>query len=215
MARLVVQNNLTLDGVMQAPGGADEDTRDGFAYGGWAQPYFDPIMAEAAGEAMAKGGAMLFGRRTYEQFASFWPNQPADDRFAEVLNETQKYVASTTLQEPLPWANSTLLKGEVAEAVAKLKEKLDKDLVILGSGELIRSLIPHGLIDQFTLQIHPLVLGTGRRLFTDDGTYTTLRLMKSKPTTTGVLLATYEPTEAKPSAAERDTGDRAVGAPGR
>jgi dihydrofolate reductase len=201
MARLVVQNNLTLDGVMQAPGGADEDTRDGFAYGGWAQPYFDPVMAEAAGEGMAKGGAMLFGRRTYEQFASFWPNQPADDPFAKVLNETQKYVASTTLQEPLPWANSTLLAGDVAKAVAKLKQELDKDLVILGSGELIRSLLPHGLIDQFTLQIHPLVLGTGRRLFTDDGAYTTLRLVKSKPTTTGVLLATYEPTEAKPSPA--------------
>jgi dihydrofolate reductase len=198
MARLVVQNNLTLDGVMQAPGGADEDTRDGFAYGGWAQPYFDPVMAEAAGESMARGGAMLFGRRTYEQFASFWPNQPADDPFAKVLNETPKYVASTTLQEPLPWANSILLKGDVADAVAKLKKNLDKDLVILGSGELIRSLIPHHLIDEYTLQIHPLVLGTGRRLFTDDGAYSAMQLLKSKVTTTGVLLATYLPTEAKP-----------------
>ena len=199
MARLVVQNNLTLDGVMQAPGGADEDTRDGFAYGGWAQPYFDPVMAEAAGESMARGGAMLFGRRTYEQFASFWPNQPADDPFAKVLNETPKYVASTTLQEPLPWANSILLKGDVADAVAKLKKDLDKDLVILGSGELIRSLIPHHLIDEYTLQIHPLVLGTGRRLFTDDGAYSAMQLLKSKVTTTGVLLATYLPREAKPS----------------
>ena len=198
MARLVVQNNLTLDGVMQAPGGADEDTRDGFAYGGWARPYFDPVMAEAAGESMARGGAMLFGRRTYEQFASFWPNQPADDPFAKVLNETPKYVASTTLQEPLPWANSILLKGDVADAVAKLKKDLDKDLVILGSGELIRSLIPHHLIDEYTLQIHPLVLGTGRRLFTDDGAYSAMQLLKSKVTTTGVLLATYLPTEAKP-----------------
>jgi dihydrofolate reductase len=196
MARLVVQNNLTLDGVMQAPGSADEDTRDGFQYGGWAQPYFDPVMAEAAGESMSKGGAMLFGRRTYEQFASFWPNQPADDQFAKVLNETQKYVVSTTLEEPLPWANSTLLKGDVAEAVAQLKKDLDKDLVILGSGELIRSLMPHGLIDAYTLQIHPLVLGTGRRLFTDDGAYTALHLLSSKTTTTGVLLATYLPTEA-------------------
>ena len=198
MARLVVQNNLTLDGVMQAPGGADEDRRDGFQYGGWAQPYFDPVMAEAAGESMSKGGAMLFGRRTYEQFASFWPNQPADDPFAKVLNETPKYVASTTLQEPLPWANSILLKGDVADAVAKLKKDLDKDLVILGSGELIRSLIPHHLIDEYTLQIHPLVLGTGRRLFTDDGAYSAMQLLKSKVTTTGVLLATYLPTEAKP-----------------
>ena len=199
MRRITVNNNVTLDGVMQAPGGADEDTRDGFAYGGWAQPYFDPVMAEAAGESMARGGAMLFGRRTYEQFASFWPNQPADDPFAKVLNETPKYVASTTLQEPLPWANSILLKGDVADAVAKLKKDLDKDLVILGSGELIRSLIPHHLIDEYTLQIHPLVLGTGRRLFTDDGAYSAMQLLKSKVTTTGVLLATYLPRKAKPS----------------
>ena len=196
MARLRVQNNLTLDGVMQAPGGADEDRRDGFRYGGWAQPYFDPVMAEAAGESMSQGGAMLFGRRTYEQFASFWPNQPDDDPFAKVLNDTQKYVASTTLREPLPWANSTLLSGDVPDAVAKLKAELDKDLVILGSGELIRSLLPHGLIDEFTLQIHPLVLGTGRRLFRDDGEYAALELVKSKATTTGVILATYRPTGA-------------------
>ena len=149
---------------------------------------------------MSQGGAMLFGRRTYEQFASFWPNQPADDPFAKALNATQKYVASTTLDEPLPWANSTLLKGDVADAVAKLKKELDKDLVILGSGELIRSLMPHGLIDEYTLQIHPLVLGSGRRLFTDDGAYATLRLVKSKATTTGVILATYQPIEAKTSA---------------
>jgi len=193
MARLRVQNNLTLDGVMQAPGGVDEDRRDGFRYGGWAQPYFDPVMAEAAGESMSQGGAMLFGRRTYEQFASFWPNQPDEDPFAKALNDTQKYVASTTLEEPLPWANSTLLTGDVADAVARLKAELDKDLVILGSGELIRSLLPHGLIDEFTLQIHPLVLGTGRRLFRDDGEYAALELIKSKATTTGVILATYRP----------------------
>ena len=194
MARLRVQNNLTLDGVMQAPGGADEDRRDGFEYGGWAQPFFDPVMAEAAGESMSQGGAMLFGRRTYEQFASFWPTQPDDNPFARVLNGAQKYVASTSLEEPLPWANSTLLKGDVAGAVAKLKEELDHDLVILGSGELIRSLMPHGLIDEYTLQIHPLVLGSGRRLFTDDAPYGAMRLVSSKATTTGVILATYQPT---------------------
>ena len=205
MARLRVHNNVTLDGVMQAPGSADEDTRDGFRYGGWAQPYFDPVMAEAAGESMSKGGAMLFGRRTYEQFSSFWPNQPDDDPFAKVLNSAQKYVASTTLTEPLQWANSTLLKGDVASAVAKLKDELDTDIVILGSGELIRSLMPHGLIDEYTLQIHPLVLGTGRRLFTDDGGYSAMQLLKSAVTTTGVLLATYLPTEAKPPSADGDS----------
>jgi len=207
MARLRVQNNLTLDGVMQAPGSADEDRRDGFEYGGWAQPYFDPVMAEAAGESMSQGGAMLFGRRTYEQFASFWPNQPDDDPFAKVLNGAQKYVASTTLEEPLPWANSTLLTGDVAEAVTKLKGELDTHLVILGSGELIRSLMPHGLIDEYTLQIHPLVLGTGRRLFTDAGGYSAMQLLKSKVTTTGVLIATYLPTEAKPSSAVGDASE--------
>ena len=201
MAKIVVQNNLTLDGVMQAPGGADEDRRDGFAYGGWAQPYFDPVMAESAGEGMAGGGAMLFGRRTYQQFATFWPNQPDDDPFAKFLNGSQKYVASTTLTEPLPWANSTLLKGDVPDAVSRLKEESPVDLVILGSGELIRSLMARDLIDEYTLQIHPLVLGTGRRLFTDDGVFATFRLVRSKTTTTGVILATYQPTEAKaPSA---------------
>jgi dihydrofolate reductase len=212
MARLRVQNSLTLDGVMQAPGGPDEDRRDGFEYGGWAQPYFDPVMAEAAGESMSGGGAMLFGRRTYEQFASFWPHQPADDPFAKALNESHKYVASTTLEEPLPWANSTLLKGDVADAVAKLKEELEVDLVILGSGELIRSLMPHGLIDEYTLQIHPLVLGSGRRLFTDDGAYSALRLVKSKATTKGVLLATYEPTEAKTASDQGAARSEAVSA---
>jgi dihydrofolate reductase len=193
MARIIVNNDLTLDGVMQAPGDPDEDRRDGFEYGGWAQPYFDPVMAEAAGEGMAKSGGMLFGRRTYEQFASVWPNRPDDDPFATFLNGTPKYVASTTLQEPLPWANSTLLKGDAGDAVAKLKADLEKDLVILGSGELIRSLMRRNLIDQYNLQIHPLILGTGRRLFTDDGVYAALRLVSTRATTTGVVSATYEP----------------------
>jgi dihydrofolate reductase len=178
---------------MQAPGHPDEDRRDGFQYGGWAQPYFDPIMAEKMGEGMAKSGGMLFGRRTYEQMASFWPNQPADDPFAETLNKRPKYVASRTLKEPLPWANSTLLDGDAADAVARLKEDTDEDLVILGSGELIRSLMARDLIDEYVLLIHPLVLGTGRRLFTDESAYATLRLVDSTTTTTGVTIATYVP----------------------
>ena len=196
MGKVVVNTNVTLDGVMQAPAGPDEDTRGGFVHGGWATPYFDQVMAEQAGEGIAKGGAFLFGRRTYEHFASVWPHQPDDDMFAKVLNERTKYVASRTLREPLEWRNSTLLKGDAADAVAELKGQ-DKDLVILGSGELIRSLMAHDLIDEYRLLIHPLVLGSGRRLFTDDGTFTTLLLVDSTTTTTGVVIATYRPAEPK------------------
>ena len=152
-------------------------------------------MAEQAGQGIAQGGAFLFGRRTYEHFASVWPNQPDDDVFAKVLNGRMKYVASRTLAEPLVWRNSTLLKGDAAEAVAGLKLQQDKDLVILGSGELIQSLMSHGLIDEFRLLIHPLVLGSGRRLFADDGTFATLRLVDTITTTTGVVIATYVPGE--------------------
>src|SRR5215218_7981012 len=163
MSRVVVVNNVTLDGVMQAPGRPDEDTRGGFEHGGWAAPYSDEVMGRVMAERMAKPGALVLGRRTYEDFASFWPKQ-TDNPFTPVLDERRKYVASTTLQEPLLWRNSTLLEGDAARAVARLKEQGDDDLVVLGSGELIRSLVPHDLIDEYVLTIHPLVLGSGRRL---------------------------------------------------
>jgi dihydrofolate reductase len=143
---------------------------------------------------MAKGGAMLFGRRTFDQFASFWSTQPDDNPFAAVLNTRRKYVASTTLEEPLPWSNSTLLKGDAMEAVAELKRQ-DDDLVVLGSGQLVQSLMRADLVDEYVLLIHPLVLGTGRRLFTDGGSSADLRLVDSKTTTTGVVIATYQPIE--------------------
>jgi dihydrofolate reductase len=193
MSRLVVTNNVTLDGVMQSPASPDEDRRDGFEHGGWAPPYVDSVMGERMGEGIATGGSMLFGRRTYEKMAAFWPNQPEDNVFADVLNNRQKYVASTTLEDPLPWRNSTVLEGDVAEAVARLKQQPGGDIAILGSGELIRSLLPHGLIDAFVLSIHPLVLGAGRRLFPASGTFAELKLVDVTPTTTGVLIATYEP----------------------
>jgi dihydrofolate reductase len=194
MSRLVVNENLTLDGVMQSPAAPDEDRRDGFEHGGWAPPYFDQVMGEVAAEGMAKGGSMLFGRRTFEQFASFWSTQPDDNPFAAVLNNRQKYVASTTLEEPLSWKNSTLLKGDAIEAVAKLKEQND-DLVVLGSGELVQSLMRADLVDEYVLLIHPLVLGTGRRLFPDGGPPATLQLVDTKTTTTGVIIATFRPNE--------------------
>jgi dihydrofolate reductase len=195
MSRLVVNANLTLDGVMQAPSDHDEDHREGFEHGGWAPPYFDQVMADAAAEGIAKGGALLFGRRTYEQFASYWSTQPEDNPFAAVLNERQKHVASTTLKEPLPWRNSTLLEGDAMEAVAELREQPGKDLVVLGSGELVQSLMRHSLVDEYVLLIHPLVLGSGRRLFTDGGASAALRLIDTQTTTTGVVIATYQPAE--------------------
>jgi dihydrofolate reductase len=195
MSRLVVNENLSLDGVMQAPAGPDEDPRGGFERGGWAAPYFDQVMADVAAEGMAKDGAILFGRRTFEQFASFWPTQPDDNPFAAVLNNRQKYVASRTLEEPLSWRNSTLLEGDAMEAVAKLKQQPDNDLVVLGSGELVQSLMRANLVDEYVLLIFPLVLGSGRRLFTDGGASAALRLVDSKTTTTGVVIATYQPVE--------------------
>jgi dihydrofolate reductase len=193
MRRVVVYNSVTLDGVMQAPGRPDEDTRGGFEHGGWAQPYFDSVMAGVAAEGMAKGSALLFGRRTYEDFASIWPNQTEDNPFTAVLNKSEKYVASTTLEEPLSWSNSTLLQGDAAEAAARLKEQPGQDLVVLGSGALVQSLMRSNLVDEFVLLIHPLVLGTGRRLFPEGRPPTTLRLVDTKTTTTGVMIATYQP----------------------
>ena len=192
MRKVVVMNNVTLDGVMQAPGRPDEDRRGGFQHGGWAVSQMDAVMGKVAAEGMAQQPDLLLGRRTYEDFFSFWPNQ-TDNPFTQVLNGTAKYVASTTLGQPLPWSNSTLLVGDAAEAVATLKEQPGKDLLILGSGELIKSLMRRSLIDRFVLQIHPLVLGSGRRLFNDGDASVKLRLADSRISTTGVIIATYEP----------------------
>lgn len=194
MSKVVVNMSLTLDGVIQAPGRPDEDTRGGFQYGGWALPYFDPIMFSNAGEGMAKMPNLLFGRRTYEDFFAVWPKR-TDNPFTEVLNNFQKYVASTTLKEPLPWQNSRLLTSDAATAVAKLKEQSSKDFVVLGSGDLVQSLMRHNLIDEYVLSIHPLVLGSGRRLFPDGSPFAALQLVGAKTTTTGVVIATYRPAE--------------------
>jgi dihydrofolate reductase len=191
MRRVIVINNLTLDGVMQAPGRADEDTRGGFKHGGWAaMPNEDPDIGRAMGERMAEGGPLLLGRRTYQDFYDFWPKQ--DSPFTAVLENTQKYVASKTLSDPLPWSNSTLLKGDATEAVAELKEQPGNDIGVLGSGELVRTLIPHHLIDEYVLLIHPIVLGTGRRMFPDDGSVVSLRLIDALPTRSGVVITTYQ-----------------------
>jgi dihydrofolate reductase len=193
MSKIVVTNHLTLDGVMQAPAGPDEDRRGGFEAGGWAATNNDEVMDRVMGEGMARGGSLLLGRWTYEAFYAFWPHQ-TDNPYTEVLNNAQKYVASTTLTEPLPWMNSTLLEGDVGEAVAKVKEQSDKDIGVLGSGALIQSLMRHNLIDEYLLLIHPIVLGSGRRLFRDGGPPANLRLVDSVTTTTGVVIARYQAT---------------------
>ncbi len=189
MSRLVITNNLTLDGVMQSPSHPDEDRRGGFEHGGWAPPYADEVMARFMAKRIEKGGSMLFGRRTYEQFASYWPHQPDDNPYAAVLNSRQKYVVSTTPSDQLPWANSSLLKD--VQAVAALKEQSGGNIGVLGSGELIGSLMRHDLIDEYVLSIHPLVLGSGRRLFPEGSPFAKLRLVDSVTTTTGVVIGTF------------------------
>jgi dihydrofolate reductase len=192
MTRIVLFESLTLDGVMQAPGRPDEDPRGGFEYGGWAAPYADPEMGKLAQENAATTAGLLLGRRTYEDFYSVWPKQK-DNPFTDVLNRSQKYVASKTLEEPLPWENSTLLEGDATDAVARLKERPGGDLVVLGSGELAQGLMRSWLVDEYTLLVHPLVLGSGRRLFRDDGVMTRLRLVDSRTTSKGVVIGTYRP----------------------
>ena len=182
--------NLTLDGVMQGPGRPDEDTRDGFEHGGWGIPYADEVMGRAMGEQMGVGGSIVLGRRTYEDFAAVWPQRKGNP-YSEALNAAQKYVASRTLEEPLPWENSTLLAGDAVDAIAALKDDAG-GLTVLGSGELVRSLMSRGLIDEFLLLIHPLVLGSGRRLF-PEGVFARLELADSLTTGTGVVIATYRP----------------------
>jgi dihydrofolate reductase len=188
--KIVAFESLTLDGVMQAPGRPDEDRRGGFEHGGWALPYADS--AGLAGESMGNAGGLLLGRRTYQDFFSVWPKR-TDNPFTEVLNNSQKYVASRTLEEPLPWINSTLLKGDAADAVARLRKQPGKDIVVLGSGELVRSLMRRNLIDEYVLLIHPLILGSGHHLFTDGVSIAALQLIDTKTAASGVVMATYRP----------------------
>ena len=192
MSRIVVMESLSLDGVMQAPGRADEDLRGDFAHGGWALPYRDAVMGRIMAGGMADVGPLLFGRRTYQDFFKVWPGR-TDNPFTQVLDRAQKYVVSTTLVEPLPWENSTLLKGDVTQSVAGLKQQAGKDILVMGSGELAGSLIRQNLVDHYVLLVHPLLLGSGRRLFPDHGAFARLQLVDATPTTTGVVIATYRP----------------------
>jgi dihydrofolate reductase len=197
MRKVIVNEFMSLDGVVQAPGGADEDTTGGFKHGGWHLRFFDELAQQRVLEGIVGAGGFLLGRRTYEIFAAYWPNAPEEEQvIAEPLNTKPKYVASTTLTGPLEWQNSTVLEGGVADAVAALKQDDDADLHVIGSTQLVQTLIEHELADEFRLMIDPLVLGGGKRLFPDDGALRPLRLVDSEVTTTGAILATYARAEA-------------------
>jgi dihydrofolate reductase len=193
MSRIVVLNHVTLDGVMQGPGRPDEDTRDGFQHGGWSMDDNDDVMGQVMGSRLAESGGLLLGRRSYEDMLGYW--NTTDSPFKDALNNAPKYVASHT-EDPLTWPNSTMLTGDVPASVGELRKETGKDLHIMGSGALIQSLLPNNLIDEFMLLIHPVVLGSGHRLFPDGTPRTSLRLVDSVITTKGVVIATFQPTDA-------------------
>jgi dihydrofolate reductase len=190
MRKVIVTENVTLDGVMQAPGRPDEDTRDGFAHGGWALPFDDAVKAEEMGRGMAGPGALLLGRRTYDDFYQVWP-QRRDNLFTGFLNRVPKYVASRSSTEALHWQNSTLVPGDATRGVAELKRQPGPDLTVLGSGELVAALTGAALVDVFVLLIHPQVLGSGRRLSPDGTLPARLDLASNVATSTGVIIVTY------------------------
>jgi len=193
MSRLAVIEFVTLDGVMQSLGSRDEDRDGGFEYGGWAAPYGDEVLGKNAAEGLSVTTAYLFGRRTYEKMAAHWPNQPDDNPIAAHLNATPKYVVTSTLTN-LDWPGSHILDGDVVDAVNALKAQEDGTIAVLGSGVLVQTLIEHDLVDDYRLFVHPLVLGTGKRLFRQTPRPLPLRLVDCTPTTTGVLLLSYQPT---------------------
>jgi dihydrofolate reductase len=184
MRKVIASELVALDGVMEAP-----ET--------WHLPYFNDEMGEAIGAAMAEADAMLFGRVTYEEFAAFWPSQGGEDQeFADYMNNIPKFVISTTLEEPLEWNNSTLIKGNVTEEITGLKQQPGKDISISGSGTLVQSLLTEGLLDELRLMVHPIVVGSGKRLFEGGSDQKALELVDSKTFGTGVLYLTYRPAQS-------------------
>jgi len=193
--RVVVIEFLTLDGVMQAPGGKEEDTSGGFQHGGWQldNDYIDDVAGQAIMASYENAEGLLLGRRTYEIFASYWPTSD-EEPIAGIMNKLKKYVASRTLTEPLEWQNSELLpKADVPQALAKLKEHAGGDLLVVGSGDFAQTLIDHDLVDEYRLMIHPIVVGGGKRLFRDRNPLNKLTLVESKTTPKGVAILTYRP----------------------
>ena len=196
MRKVIASEWMSLDGVVQSAG-ADDDTSGGFSHGGWHLPYFDDVSQKWVVDGYAEAGGFLFGRRTYELLKGYWPTAPEEEQpVARPLNTLPKYVASTTLTEPLEWDNAILLEGDVAEAAAALKQEDGGDLHLVGSSQLARTLIEHDLVDGFRLMIDPLVLNGGKRIFGENGSARPLRLVDSQVTTTGAILATYVRAEA-------------------
>ena len=192
MRKLVVNQFMSLDGVVQAPGGAEEDTEGGFAHGGWQLPYVDDAFMRQAAAGMAETDAQLFGRKTYDIMAAYWPNVGDEDPFAKHLNHAKKYVASRSMTEA-SWENTTVLNDDVPTQVREIKEQDGGTISVLGSGDLVQTLMAHDLVDEYALAIHPIVLGSGKKLFHDNDQLRKLELVGCTPTTTGVLLATYRP----------------------
>jgi dihydrofolate reductase len=192
MRKLAVIDFLSLDGVMQAPGQPEEDTEGGFMHGGWAVPYHDEGLAESVAEGMASTDAYLFGRKTYEIFAAYWPTAPREIPFTDHLNNTAKYVVSTTLKD-LAWHNSSVIDGDVVAEVRKLKNQSGKNIAVLGSGQLVQTLVENDLVDEFFLTVYPLVLGGGKRLFRDDQQLRRMELVDTNATSTGGVVLTYRP----------------------
>jgi dihydrofolate reductase len=189
MRKLGIVEFVTLDGVMQGFGGPDEDREGGFVYGGWGAPYFDESIARSA--SLSQSTVYLLGRKTYQAMAGHWPHEPAENMMAAHLNRADKYVATHTLKS-LEWSNAHVLEGELAPAVQRLKASGEGHIVVLGSGALVESLSRAGLVDQYRLFVHPLLLGTGKRLFRDLPRPRPLRLVDCTPTSTGVLMLSYE-----------------------
>jgi len=190
MRTITVSEMVTLDGVMQAPGDPDEDRDGGFEQGGWVWPYSDEVSADAVEDGLSSSDALLLGRKTYDIFAAYWPTATDDVELADLMNSIDKYVASRTLDE-VEWQNSTLLEGAVETAAAELKEEPGEDIRVIGSGELVQTLMQHDLVDEYQLMVHPLVLGSGKRLFGDESIQTDLQLVDTQTTGTGVVILTY------------------------
>jgi dihydrofolate reductase len=191
MRKLIVNTFLSLDGVMQAPGGPDEDISGGFALGGWSANYWDDLMGQVMTEAMSVPFDLVLGRKTYDIFAAYWPHAP-EEAGAKPLNDATKYVASRS-RPTLEWGPSVLIEGDAAEGIAGLKKDDRPELQVHGSGNLIQTLMRHNLVDQYRLWLFPLVIGSGKRLFSDGTIPSALRLVDSKVSTTGVVIGTYEP----------------------
>lgn len=191
MRKLIVSTFLTLDGVMQAPGGPGEDDSGGFAHGGWSVSYWDELMGQVMGEATSTPFAMVLGRKTYDIMAAYWPNAP-EEAGAKVFNDATKYVASRS-RPALEWSNSVLIEGDAADGLAALKKEDGPELQVHGSGDLIQTLLRHNLVDEFRLWVFPVVIGSGKRLFADGTVPSALTLVDSKVSTTGVVIGTYQP----------------------